>query len=356
MGRDSRFINETGMLLCVCVREKKLLTIEMIYVHSCWLLGFIMCAATGLAGGRCVKDGENGIGIAVGGWAITTFHGTIAHQQDREAFEAALGVSHIPEQIYASNRLVIKHLESGLAITFCALDALKQWRDDENAPVRLNISEAWRKDRIEEMRRQNAEILEYDWTFSTSYGGTCSFDENLSGVGRPGWVPTSQQMDMAMLTSRDDILLFDSLPLYVSELDDNGVSEVSVKIRVMPKCWYVLLRFFLRVDGQMVKIRDHRYFCKFEESTKNRMSTRDDGFNGVTSNNNRSESTGKIPQVLRETRYQEGTNETLVKAGAPGLLGSAYIDADSSATALQAVAPVGVTRFEVQEISLMHDS
>eukprot|EP00890_Picochlorum_soloecismus_P001257 jgi/Picsp_1/2131/NSC_05596-R1_protein len=312
---------------------------------------FINETAAGLAGGRCFKDGENGTGIVVGGWAITTFHGTIAPQQDREAFETALGVSHIPEQIYACNRLVIKHLESGLAITFCALDALKQWRDDKNAPVRLDISEAWRRDRIEEMKRQNAEILEYDWTFSTSYGGTCSFDEKLSCVGSPGWVPTSQQMDMAMLTSRDDILLFDSLPLYVSELDDNGVSEVSVKIRVMPRCWYVLLRFFLRVDGQMVKIRDHRYFCKFEESKQNRIST-DDGSDGVTSSDN-SKLMAKIPRVLRETRYQEGTNETLLKAGAPGLSGSAYIDADSSAIALQAVAPIGVTRFEIQEISLM---
>lgn len=234
---------------------------------------------------------------------------------------------------------MIKHLESGLVITFCVLDALKQWRDDRNAPVRLSISEAWKRDRLDEMKRQNAEILEYDWTFTTSYGGTCSVDGN---VASPGWVPTRQQMDKAMLTSRDDILFFDSFPLYVSELDDNGVSEVSVKIRVMPKCWYVLLRFFLRVDGQMVKIRDHRYFCKFEESEKSRMTIND---------SNGKPNFVKMPQILRETRYQEGTNETLIKTGAPGLFGSAYLDADSSATALQAVAPVGVTRFEMQEMS-----
>ena len=309
-----------------------------------------MSAAARLAGGKCFEDGRNGIGIVVGGWAITTFHGTIAGQQEREAYESALGVSHIPEQIYASNRLVIKHLESGLVITFCALDALKQWRDDKNAPMRLSISEAWKKDRLEEMKRQNAEMLEYDWTFTTSYGGTCSVDGN---VGSSGWVPTLQQMDMAMLTSRDDILFFDSLPLYVSELDDNGVSEVSVKIRVMPKCWYVLLRFFLRVDGQMVKIRDHRYFCKFKESKDSGIT--DNGSPGDNSNNNGKPNIVKIPQILRETRYQEGTNETLVKAGAPGLLGSAYLDADSSATALQAVAPVGVTRFEMQEMSLIQE-
>ena len=32
----------------------------------------------------------------------------------------------------------------------------------------------------------------------------------------------------------------------------------------MPKCWFVLLRFWLRVDNMMVRIRDVRYFSKFE--------------------------------------------------------------------------------------------
>lgn len=41
---------------------------------------------------------------------------------------------------------------------------------------------------------------------------------------------TNEQSDKALLMSRDPILFYDDIPLYLSELDDNGVSELSVKV------------------------------------------------------------------------------------------------------------------------------
>ena len=32
----------------------------------------------------------------------------------------------------------------------------------------------------------------------------------------------------------------------------------------MPRCWYVLLRFWLRVDHVMVRLREARLFCQFD--------------------------------------------------------------------------------------------
>ena len=29
----------------------------------------------------------------------------------------------------------------------------------------------------------------------------------------------------------------------------------------MPNCWYVLMRYFLRVDGTLVRLREARVFC-----------------------------------------------------------------------------------------------
>lgn len=52
------------------------------------------------------------------------------------------------------------------------------------------------------------------------------------------------------------------VPLFESDLDDNGVSQVSVKLRVMPRAWLLLLRFWLRVDGCMVRLRETRIFCR----------------------------------------------------------------------------------------------
>ena len=61
---------------------------------------------------------------------------------------------------------------------------------------------------------------------------------------------------MALLTRRDPIELFDEISLYESELDDHGVSSLSVKIRVTESCWFLLLRFWLCVDGVLAFSRN----------------------------------------------------------------------------------------------------
>lgn len=115
-------------------------------------------------------------------------------------------------------------------------------------------------------------------------------------------------MGMALLRARDPIQFYAEVPLYESELDDNGSSQLSVKVtmptfsllhvvakalchfavtrwpecarlkdisldsgqqvRVMPSCWFVLLRFFLRVDGTLVRLREARFFCDLKQPDK----------------------------------------------------------------------------------------
>jgi len=38
--------------------------------------------------------------------------------------------------------------------------------------------------------------------------------------------------------------------------------SLSLKVRVMPRCWYVLMRFWLRVDNVLIRLRETRFFCK----------------------------------------------------------------------------------------------
>ena len=52
-----------------------------------------------------------------------------------------------------------------------------------------------------------------------------------AGQGRLGWKESSQRIDKGMLMSRDPILFYAEVPLYVSELDDNGASQLSVKVQ-----------------------------------------------------------------------------------------------------------------------------
>lgn len=48
------------------------------------------------------------------------------------------------------------------------------------------------------------------------------------------WVPTTEQLDRSLLMARDPILFFDEVPLYESELDDNGASQLGVKVLSAP--------------------------------------------------------------------------------------------------------------------------
>lgn len=113
--------------------------------------------------------------------------------------------------------------------------------------------------------------------------------------------------------ARDPILFYDEVELYASDLDDHGAVQMAVKartaspsapsplrhprpgrrrranrpcvkrlgaggkrapnepslsppspqVRVMPTCWYALLRLWLRVDDVVVRLRETRLFCAF---------------------------------------------------------------------------------------------
>ena len=102
---------------------------------------------------------------------------------------------------------------------------------------------------------------------------------------------------MALLTRRDPIELFDEVSLYESELDDHGVSSLSVKIRVTESCWFLLLRFWLCVDGVLIRSRETRLCCDLRRRRKEQQSSR--------------------VVVLRETRAREETWSQLKDRGAP---------------------------------------
>lgn len=51
--------------------------------------------------------------------------------------------------------------------------------------------------------------------------------------------------------------------LYEDELADNGIAMLSCKIRVMPARLLLLVRFFMRLDDVVLRIRDTRVFVEF---------------------------------------------------------------------------------------------
>lgn len=54
--------------------------------------------------------------------------------------------------------------------------------------------------------------------------------------------------------------------LTVCAVSVRSVLDCSLKVRVMPSCWFVLLRYWLRVDGVIIRLRDTRCFHAFGSS------------------------------------------------------------------------------------------
>lgn len=98
-------------------------------------------------------------------------------------------------------------------------------------------------------------VKPFDWSYSTDYKGTCSSE--------PSFEPTDNPIPLALLKRPDPILFFDDVVLYEDELADNGISMLSCKIRVMPARLLLLVRFFMRLDDVIFRVRDTRVFVEF---------------------------------------------------------------------------------------------
>lgn len=124
-------------------------------------------------------------------------------------------------------------------------------------------------------------------------------------------------MDWSLLKStKEPIIFYDSIDLYESELNDHGVCQLKVMIRCMPKCWFILLRYFLRIDNNFVRLRETRLFNRFDKTEAKSI-------------------------IFRQIKYWEGSFSELGEAGAPGD-GQSYADADSTASVMQSVMPIGI--------------
>lgn len=167
----------------------------------------------------------------------------------------------LPDMVFNKNLLRLEH-KTGVAIEFNALDALKQV-DETSDPLRVAIADDWQTARSGcPFVRKIAKP--YDWTFTTPYKGTLKASEN----GEKSFIvnDTSDRIDVNKLKVREEILFYDEVPLFEDELADHGVSEYSVKLRIMPNIMFVLARFYLRIDNALARINDTRLYF---ESTNN---------------------------------------------------------------------------------------
>ncbi len=102
----------------------------------------------------------------------------------------------------------------------------------------------------------------FDWSYTTRYLGT----PTRTTPSTLSFSPTETPIPTHLLTLPDPIFFFDDVILYEDELADNGITMLSVKIRVMPARLLLLCRFFMRLDNVLLRLRDTRVYVDFEKS------------------------------------------------------------------------------------------
>lgn len=98
-------------------------------------------------------------------------------------------------------------------------------------------------------------VKPFDWSYTTDYQGTVTGKQ---------FIPDNEPIPIALLKRPDPILFYEEVVLYESELDDNGISIFSVKVRVMPERMLLLCRLFMRLDNVLLRIRDTRIYVDFK--------------------------------------------------------------------------------------------
>jgi type 2A phosphatase activator TIP41 len=92
----------------------------------------------------------------------------------------------------------------------------------------------------------------------------------------------AEPIPIALLKRPDPILFFEEVVLYESELDDNGISVLTCKLRVMPDRMLLLCRLYMRLDDVLVRLRDTRIYVDFNTEKVTRDYTeKEDTFEAV---------------------------------------------------------------------------
>lgn len=193
--------------------------------------------------------------FSFGPWKITTTKGAILKAEDVDRISAELELPSLPEMVFGDNNLQIDHA-AGFGIQFNAIDALKLV-DNKHDLMKVAVAEEWQS------KRQDSEYIKevikpFDWTFTTDYRGTLTAKNEIIMKVES----TKERIDMEQLKVKEKIFFYEDVILFEDELADNGTAKLNVKMRVMQSGFFLLLRFFLRVDGVLVRINDTRIYHK----------------------------------------------------------------------------------------------
>ncbi|KAI8086377.1 TIP41-like family-domain-containing protein [Halteromyces radiatus] len=195
-------------------------------------------------------------GITCDGWTIKSKKAPICNSIEIDRFQKDYGIPP-PEMIFGNNYVEIA--KGSLKYTWNAFDALALVDSSASSGDYIKVSYAKEWSRKSKHQDVKDVVKPYDWTYTTTYKGTKDVDTDWERVDEP-------VIDVERLQQKEPILFYDENILYEDELADNGTAMLSIRLRVMPTCFLILQRFFLRVDDVLFRINDTRIFHEFGSS------------------------------------------------------------------------------------------
>lgn len=200
-------------------------------------------------------------GIKVNGWTITSRKDTILNSAEIDRLSNELGFP-LPEMIFGKNNVTLENAH-GFRLTFDTADALRlvDSTNRSGEAIKVSYSEEWTKRSLNHQESIKDVVKPYDWTYSTEYAGT------LVSPVLPDrtFETTTQRINIDKLRRPEPIMFYDDNILYEDELGDNGTAVLNVKVRVMPSCFFLLQRFFLRVDEVLFRVNETRVYHEFDQ-------------------------------------------------------------------------------------------
>lgn len=193
-------------------------------------------------------------------------------KEKKEGNEEEAGAEEITEGL---EKLVLG--QSGLSEAEKALNYI----DVIPAAVQVAMAGFWKGKDTSKIKDYKSVNFTSDWSYSTAYKGTVRYlstaskaiedetnlsinfnkeakTDNLSVVQVP-----EAKIPFDKLSPENPILHFGEVYLFESDLEDCGYSMSKIRFRVMADCFYILVRFYLRVDGMTVRAFDTRIFHEF---------------------------------------------------------------------------------------------
>nr|ACO11761.1 TIP41-like protein [Lepeophtheirus salmonis] len=187
-----------------------------------------------------------------GEWTIKATEGSrIMSKEETEKTEPLFKTPHLPDMLFLHNQMELIHNHSGAVLKMDPLSALK-CVDPINDSIKVSYAKEW----IDARKGHLPKVVHpYDWTYTPKgYTGELSGFQEIA--------PTDLKINYEKLKEREPILFFEDVILYEDELDDNGSSSLSVKIRGMSSGVFCLIRFYLRVDNTMIRVIDTRHYLE----------------------------------------------------------------------------------------------